>query len=177
MLKDGVFRTIGVLNVEIYQIIHPKIHSIISFPPSLLDSSLFISYLQLLAVSSVYATAIFFIRIVLGFFFPNVDLFGLGCFFVNFWAKEKRFVGDIWDYPSYWDHCNSSLIRKFGVQTYNRPVIWWQQGVVFLLISFPYFNRSVTHCFPLFLGNTKCIHIPGSGRAEDRILIITSKWG
>ena len=89
MLKDGVFRTVGVLNAEIYQIIHPKIHSIISFPPSLLDSSLFISYLQLLAVSSVYATAIFFIRIVLGFFFSNVDLFGLGCFFVNFWAKER----------------------------------------------------------------------------------------
>ena len=72
MLKDGVFRTIGVLNVEIYQIIHPKIHSIISFPPSLLDSSLFISYSQesqLLAVSSIYATAIFSIGIVLVFFF------------------------------------------------------------------------------------------------------------
>ena len=27
----------------------------------------------------------------------NVDLFGLGCFFVNFWAKDKKFVGDIWD--------------------------------------------------------------------------------
>ena len=25
----------------------------------------------------------------------NVDLFGLGCFFVSFLAKDKRFVGDI----------------------------------------------------------------------------------
>ena len=52
------------LNAEIHQIIHPKIHSIISFPPSPLDSSLFISYSQLLAVSSVYATAIFSIGII-----------------------------------------------------------------------------------------------------------------
>ena len=44
----------------------------------------------------------------------NVDLFGLGCFFVSFWAKDEIFVGDIWDCPSYWDHCNCSLIRKFG---------------------------------------------------------------
>ena len=40
----------------------------------------------------------------------NVDLFGLGCFFVSFWAKDEIFVGDIWDCPSYWDHCNCSLI-------------------------------------------------------------------
>ena len=65
MLKDGVFRTVEVLNAEIHQIIH----SIISFPPSLLDSSLFISYSQLLAILSVYATVIFSIGIVLGIFF------------------------------------------------------------------------------------------------------------
>ena len=37
--------------------------------------------------------------------------------------------------------------------------------------------RAITHFFPLFLGNTRCIHIPGSGRAKDEILIITSKQG
>ena len=65
MLKDGVFRTIEVLNAKIHKIIH----SVISFPPSLLDSSLFISYSQLLTVLSVYIIAIFSIGIVLDFFF------------------------------------------------------------------------------------------------------------
>ena len=89
MLKDGVFRTVGVLNAEIYQIIHPKIHSIISFSPSLLDSSLFISYLQLLAVSSVYATAIFFIRIVLGFFFRTLICLVWGVSLSIFGQKKR----------------------------------------------------------------------------------------
>ena len=85
MLKDGVFRTIEVLNAKIHKIIH----SVISFPSSLLDSFLFISYSQLLAVLLVYVTAIFFIGIVLGIFFSNVDLFGLECFFVSFLAKMR----------------------------------------------------------------------------------------
>ena len=81
-----VLSTLGLflpLNTEIYL----KIHSIISFPPSPLDSSLFISYSQLLAVSSVYATVIFSIGIISSrsykpvWFFVDLYLFVL--FFVS----------------------------------------------------------------------------------------------
>ena len=111
MLKDGVFWTVGVLNAEI----HPKIHSIISFLPSLLNSSLFIIVLGIF-----FGMLIFLVwGVSLSIYGQkmrdlNVGLFGLGCFFIGFWAKRERFVGDIWDCPSCWDHCNCSLIKKFG---------------------------------------------------------------
>ena len=80
MLKDGVFWTVGVLNAEI----HPKIHSIISFLPSLLNSSLFIIVLGIF-----FGMLIFLVwGVSLSIYGQkmrdlNVDLFGLGCFFVS----------------------------------------------------------------------------------------------